>query len=200
MTQALRFPVAVVLAFLVTIALFWFLWGMVHVGFQVQEMAQVRKIEFSRLRKDTEVQQKRTEQAKREKPPIVPQMPSMSATSASVDAGGIGAFNPDMGKVAVGMSVGGGSDRDVMPLVRINPDYPQRAMSRGIEGWVILQFTITPQGTVTDVTVVEAQPAGIFDAAAIKAVGRWKYNPKVFEGVAVERRGIRVKLTFELED
>ena len=127
-------------------------------------------------------------------------MPNMSASNASIDSQGIGAFNPDMGKVSVGMSVGGGSDRDVMPLVRINPDYPQRAMSRGIEGWVILQFTITPLGTVSDVSVVEAQPPGIFDAAAVKAVGRWKYNPKVFEGVAVERRGIRVKLTFELEE
>ena len=48
------------------------------------------------------------------------------------------------------MTMSAGSDRDVIPLVRINPDYPPRALSRGLEGWVQVQFTITPTGTVAD--------------------------------------------------
>ena len=98
------------------------------------------------------------------------------------------------------MSISGGSDRDVIPLVRINPDYPQRALSRGIEGWVLVEFTITPSGTVADPKVIDADPKGIFEEPALKAIARWKYNPKVEEGVAVERRGIRVVLRFDLED
>jgi protein TonB len=94
----------------------------------------------------------------------------------------------------------GGSDRDVIPLVRIEPEYPNRAANRGIEGWVLVQFTITPAGTVKDARVVNATPKGYFEEAALKAIARWRYNPKVEGGVAVERRGIQVVLDFQMED
>ncbi len=47
--------------------------------------------------------------------------------------------------------------------------------------------------------MVDAEPKGMFDEAAIAAVSKWKYNPKVEEGSPVERRGVQVKLTFKLE-
>jgi protein TonB len=84
--------------------------------------------------------------------------------------------------------------------VRINPDYPRRAQERGIEGWVQFEFTITTSGTVKDVKVIDSEPKGLFEDAATKAILRWKYNPKVEEGRAVERRGVRVILRFDLED
>ncbi len=98
-----------------------------------------------------------------------------------------------MGQISVG------SDRDVVPLVRINPEYPSRARSRGREGWVQVEFTITPAGTVSDQKVVDADPKGLFERAALDAIGRWKYNPKVVDGRAMERRGVAVVLTFKLE-
>jgi protein TonB len=97
------------------------------------------------------------------------------------------------------ITMGAGSDRDVIPLVRINPEYPMRARQRGVEGWVLIQFTISPAGTVKDARVVDADPPNIFDDSAIKAVNRWRYNPKIEEGVAVERRGVQVVLEFKLE-
>ena len=103
----------------------------------------------------------------------------------------------DTSNLGHGISVG--SDRDVIPLVRINPEYPNRARERGIEGWVQVQFTITPAGTVADQKVVDADPKGLFERAALDAIGRWKYNPKVVDGRAMERRGVMVVLTFKLE-
>ena len=85
-----------------------------------------------------------------------------------------------------------------MPIVRVNPVYPQRAAQRGIEGWVELRFTISKTGSVKDVVVVKARPRGIFDQAAINAVRKYKYNPKVVNGEAVERPGIDLRLEFEL--
>ena len=73
------------------------------------------------------------------------------------------------------------------------------ARERGIEGWVQVQFTITPAGTVADQKVVDADPKGLFERAALDAIGRWKYNPKVVDGRAMERRGVMVVLTFKLE-
>ena len=89
---------------------------------------------------------------------------------------------------------------DIIPLVRVNPQYPMRAAQRGIEGWVEVEFTITPAGTVSDPVVIGAKPKGMFNRAALRAIRKWKYNPRMENGVAVERPGVKVRLTFELED
>jgi protein TonB len=90
-------------------------------------------------------------------------------------------------------------DSSEAPLVRPDPVYPRTAQTRGIEGWVEPKFTISGSGAVTDVTVVDADPKGMFDAAASKAVQSWKYAPRVREGRAVEQRGVRVVLRFDLD-
>jgi protein TonB len=92
----------------------------------------------------------------------------------------------------------GGADRDIVPLVRVEPQYPMRAEQRGIEGWVELVFTITAVGTVKDIVVTASHPGTVFDRAAVQAVRKWKYTPKVEDGVAVERSGVRQRLKFEL--
>ena len=94
----------------------------------------------------------------------------------------------------------GGSDSDVVPVVRVNPQYPIRAAEQGVEGWVELEFTITASGTVKDPVVVAAKPARIFDVEALRAIGKWRYNPKIVDGKPVERSGVRVRLRFRLEN
>jgi len=180
------------------IGLFWGLWGMVsgHSGFG--ELKPALKIDFTPLRHDTETETKR-EKVVQPKPEKMPELPQLSSTTAGIDSGGVGMVTPtfDTGNLGHGISVG--SDRDVVPLVRINPEYPARARSRGVEGWVQVEFTITPAGTVADQKVIDADPKGLFERAALDAIGRWKYNPKVVDGRAMERRGVAVVLTFKLE-
>ena len=94
----------------------------------------------------------------------------------------------------------GASDSDVVPVVRVNPQYPIRAAERGIEGWVELEFTITASGTVKNAVVTAARPARIFDSEALRAIGKWRYNPKIVDGKPVERKGVRVRLRFRLEN
>ena len=62
-----------------------------------------------------------------------------------------------------------------------------------------MQFTITSAGTVKSAVALDADPKGYFEDAAVAAVSRWKYNPKIESGVPVERRGIQVKLSFRLQ-
>jgi protein TonB len=90
-----------------------------------------------------------------------------------------------------------GQDRDVIPLVRIPPEYPPH--SGNTEGWVKVQFSITETGSVRDAFVVDANPTGVFDAAALKAIARWRYSPKIEGGVAVERVGVQTIIRFELQ-
>jgi periplasmic protein TonB len=85
----------------------------------------------------------------------------------------------------------------VVPLVRAQPRYPSRAVSRHIEGWVKIEFTISTVGTVTDPTIVASQPAEIFDYEALKAIKKWKFKEKIVNGVAVEQRAIQT-LQFKL--
>lgn len=197
---AIRLPLVALLGFIVTGVMFWFLWALITGGGGAMNLRPAVRIDFTPLRHDTATESKR-DKVDRPKPQQVPEMPDMSRTS--FDAGDNTAnFNMNVqSDISMGgITVSGGSDRDVIPLVRINPEYPRRAQARGIEGWVQFEFTITPAGTVKDVKVIDAEPKGIFEDAATKAILRWKYNPKVEEGRAVERRGIRVVLRFDLED
>ena len=92
------------------------------------------------------------------------------------------------------------SDTDIVPIVRVNPQYPVRAAERGIQGWVEVQFTISAAGTVKDAVVLNAKPGTIFNRSALRAIRKWKYNPKIEDGEAVERPGVKVRLTFKLNE
>lgn len=198
--MVMRFPIAALLGLALTGAVFWFLWMLITGGTSNVELRPAVRIDFTPLKHDSATESKR-DRVERPKPQQVPEMPDMARTN--FDAGESSAnFNMSVDSdVSMGnITVSGGSDRDIMPLVRIPPEYPRRAMSRGIEGWVMFEFTITPAGTVSDVKVIDSEPKGLFEDAATKAILRWKYNPKVEEGRAVERRGVRTILRFELED
>jgi len=86
------------------------------------------------------------------------------------------------------------------PIVRINPKYPTSAARDGIEGWVQLSFSISPTGEVIDPVVTNAEPKRTFDREAIRAIKRWKYRPKVIEGVAQLQTGQTVQLDFKLDN
>ena len=197
---ALRLPIAIALGGLFTTSMFWLLWTLVGAAVDVGDMAEATRIDFSRMRRDTEVQTKRDEKIERERPPPAPEMPRMAFNAGGVD-NNVAQLTPmlDARGAMSRMTMSAGSDRDVIPLVRIAPDYPPRALSRGLEGWVQVQFTITPTGQVKDPIVVNADPKNIFDDAALKAIARWRYNPKVEGGVAVERVGVQTIIRFQLE-
>jgi protein TonB len=197
---ATRFFATSTAAFALAAGLFWVLWHLVSVPFDAGQLAEATRIDFTRMRRDTETQTKREEKVEREPPPPVPEVPRMSFSTGALE-GGIAQLAPvvDARGAMSRMSLTAGSDQDVLPLVRIAPDYPPRAAQRGIEGWVIVQFTITPTGTVKDALVVEAEPTGLFEQSALKAIARWRYNPRVEGGVAVERVGVRTIIRFVLE-
>ena len=208
--RALRLPIAAVLGLGVIGAMFWGLWMLISVPLARQELKLAAKIEFTRLRRDTEIRTIKRDKPQLEKPaqaPASPQVARVTFSRSGTEAVAANLLAPpgidahaSIGGLSIGQGLSlGGSDRDIMPLVRVNPEYPPRAQSHGIQGWVLIQFTISAAGTVKDARVVDAEPKGVFDDAALKAVARWKYTPKVEEGVAVERRGVQVKLTFQLE-
>jgi periplasmic protein TonB len=189
----MRLPSAFLLGAVLTTGMFWILWLLVGQPVGPDDTIRATRIEFSRMRNDTDVMSKREKKVEREPPPA-PQVPRISPTLASVDTS-LSSVTVNLGNLELNV----GADTDVIPLVRIPPDYPRRALDRGIEGWVRVQFSITPTGTVTDPKVVDADPKGLFDEAAIRSILRWRYNPKVEEGVPVERVGVQTIVRFEMD-
>lgn len=198
---AIRLPIAVALGALFTTSMFWLLWTLVGRAFDVEQVQEATRIEFSRMRRDSETATKRDEKVERERPPPTPEQPRMAFSAGGIE-NNVAQLTPvvDARGAMSRMTMSAGSDRDVIPLVRIAPDYPPRALSRGLEGWVQVQFTITPTGTVKDAVVVNAEPKQIFDDAALKAIARWRYNPRVEGGVAVERVGVQTVIRFQLDN
>lgn len=99
-------------------------------------------------------------------------------------SGGIGGLIVDMPKIDIDIDVGGGIAiaRELTPLVRFPPEYPIRATTNGVEGYVILRFTVTETGSVADPEVLRSEPPRMFDRAAIRAILRWKYQPQLANG------------------
>lgn len=104
-------------------------------------------------------------------------------TSAS-QAGTLAGLDVSMPDIDLEVDVGGTIQiaRELTPLVRIPPEYPMSARAKGIQGYVILRFTVTETGAVEDPEVLRSQPPGVFDRSASRAVLRWKYQPQMVDG------------------
>ncbi|MCP1728428.1 protein TonB [Natronospira proteinivora] len=109
-------------------------------------------------------------------------------------AGGV-PIGPYLGR----MDQAGNRDGDVMPLVRIEPQWPREALIQGVEGWVRVSFTITPEGRVVNARVVDSQPRRMFDRSALRAVEQWRFQPRIVDGRPVERQATQI-IDFRLAD
>jgi protein TonB len=198
----LRVVVAVALGVVTAFALFWVMQALIGVEGELEESGSRLSVDYVRLKRDNTPELKKREPPKREKPKQQPPPPEMNMAKAMNPSEAVGEIVPmiDTGaELEKATSLGaGGTDRDIVPLVRVDPDYPPRAKQRGIEGYVDVEFTISPVGTVQNPQVIASEPSFVFDRAALRAVRKWKYNPKIENGVAVPRSGVQVRLRFEL--
>lgn len=86
------------------------------------------------------------------------------------------------------------------PILPYPPTYPEKCRARGLEGRVVVEFDVSPTGAVENARVIESAPTSCFDKASIKAVKRWKYEPKVINGKAVPRYGLQEVIWYEFDD
>jgi len=94
---------------------------------------------------------------------------------------------------------GAAAEGDVIPIFRIPPQYPREAALDRIEGWVKIEFTIMPDGSVADAEILESQPPRIFDRSARSAILRWQFKARVVDGEAVSRRAVQI-IDFSLSE
>ena len=202
MPAIVRFIIPFGLAALVTFGLFWLMQSLIGVEGELDKSERTKVVDFVRVKRSEEVKKKEREPPKKEQIDDTPPPPDFQMDqSASLDSGGIGiSAGVD---ASMSLDTGGGfsmasADGDAVPMVRVPPQYPERALQRGIEGRVLIEFTISRSGSVKDAKVIAYEPSTIFNKAALKAVKQWKYNPKIVNGKAVEQPGVRIAIPFRL--
>lgn len=156
-------------------------------------------LNFVRVDRSDDLKTKKRQPPKEPPPPETPpETPDMSAQIANVNPN----LNMNMPSIGVPLSSGDGPylgalsqgqglsgfDTDVIPVVRVAPAYPRNAKMAKIQGYVTMAVTINPDGTVSDAKVLESDPPRLFDKAALTAIKRWKFRPKVENGTPVAQR------------
>jgi len=210
-TRHLRIPLAAVAAAVVTFGLFLFMYQLISSGGDRRtERDAIAGIRFGKVEIPDEITTRSRRKPPKPPPPKEPppppkmqvsrmdqqvqNLPQMDLPNLDVPlVGGEGMFIGNF------QQVDRDAEGDIVPVVVIRPMYPRDAALTGIEGWVKVEFTITEVGTVKDPRVIDANPPRIFNREAIRAILKWKFKPRVVEGVAVERRATQI-IEFNLDD
>jgi len=111
--------------------------------------------------------------------------------AGAIDAAALG--QSGLGGIGFGVS-----DGEYLPIVVVRPAYPPRAAARGLEGYVVVRYTVTTTGETKDIEVVDSSTTGLFDNAAIEAVSKYRYKPRIIDGLAVEVPGVTTRIEFDL--
>lgn len=194
-------------ALLLSMLLFGLLYSVIRAGHaHLEKRDALPTIDFVRLKRDSEV-----ETLQRRKPPPPPPAPpppaKMKIASEAVSQPGLSGLDiPNLnlkadvngsGLAGKGPSAAALFDGDIVPLQCPPTAYPADARRAGLTGWVQVEFVVNPDGSVRSARAIEAQPKGLFEAAAVIAAQRCKFKPKMVDGQPVEQRGRR-KWNFDL--
>lgn len=197
-----RYAFAIVTGTMVTLGLLYLMQFLIESGEKaLVNPGQKYYLEFVRVKRNETVNTEDLTPEKPPKPQEAPDVPPQEMDSVDPNAPTINIPPPT---VASDTSVAGPggmniAEGDYLPIVRVAPVYPARALARGIEGYVDMEFTVTTTGTVINPIVVFST-SGLFNRAAERAVLKFKYKPRVVDGQPVEVPGVRTRITFKIEN
>jgi protein TonB len=200
---AMRFGGPMLIGLALIVAMFWLLHALISGGGNgLKKSESLPTIDFVRLKKSFEVETRERKPPpqlpEKEKAPEVPTQ-KMQVEGPTGDTVNIGNMKVDKDVAKNTGFALSASDGEYLPIVKVAPLYPESAASRGIEGYVLLEFTVTETGATADPHVLESQPQGIFDDAAKKAVLKFKYKPRVENGRPVRVDHVTHVITFKLD-
>ena len=199
-----RWAASMAMAVLITFGLFFFMQALIETGEGLDERLNVVKIVDSTM---PEIELEVIEEI--DKPELIEEITEVvEEVERQVTISDGPDLNIDRSQVQMdtGLELSNASisatDGDYLPLVAIAPQYPSRAAQRGIQGWCLVSFTVNGLGNVVEetITVVDAEPANIFDRSSQRAAARFKFQPRVVDGKGVEVAGVQYLFRYELED
>ena len=198
-----RYVFSIVVGVIVTLSLLFVMQLLIATGKAALTKPRERaQLDFVRVKRNEALN---TEDFTPEKPPpppeVPPETPPQDMDNIDPNAPTINVPAPTMDAETNiggpgGMNIAEG---DYLPIVRVAPVYPARALSRGLEGYVDLSFTVTPAGTVENPVVIFST-SSLFERAATRAVLKFKYKPRVVDGVPVAVPNVKTRISFQIED
>lgn len=198
-----RYVISIVVGSAVTVSLLFVMQLLIVTGKQaLTDPRERHKLEFVRVKRNENLNVEDIIPEKPPKPPETPpETPPQDMDNVNPDAPTINVAPPT---VTANTDIGGPggmniAEGDYLPIVRVAPVYPARALSRGLEGFVDLSFTVTTTGSVEDPIVLQST-SSLFERAAIRAVLKFKYKPRVVDGVPVDVPGVKTRISFQLEE
>lgn len=204
MIRAINIAAAILLAAVVTFSLFFVMQYLISADQTPPERSERRIIgDITIPEVDIQVQRQQPKPQEPDAPEDVPDLPEPRFDSSGGPSSGpaisLSRVDIDMGNLDTGANISS-SDQEYLPIVTIAPQYPQRALQRGIEGWCLVSFTVNENGGVEDPMVVDGEPPGMFDSSSLRAVTRFKFNPKVEKGQPVKTHGVQYLFRYNLAD
>jgi len=198
-----RYVISIVVGSAVTVSLLFVMQLLIVTGKQaLTDPRERHKLEFVRVKRNENLNVEDIIPEKPPKPPETPpETPPQDMDNVNPDAPTINVAPPT---VTANTDIGGPggmniAEGDYLPIVRVAPVYPARALSRGLEGFVDLSFTVTTTGSVEDPIVLQST-SSLFERAATRAVLKFKYKPRVVDGVPVSVPGVKTRISFQLEE
>lgn len=198
-----RYAISFSFAAIITFGLFFGMQWLITTGdIQLEDAGERIRVEMAQVR---DVQEVRQVERKPEAPAEVEAAPEMnidmSTAVDNVGGGGveIGAQAMEVAPISSGTGGFAATDGEYLPIVRVNPQYPTRAQENGVEGYVLVEFTVTSEGTTANVIVIESSHK-MFERNAVKAAEKYKYKPRVVDGEPIPVTGVRVRIEFKLAD
>jgi protein TonB len=201
-----RLVIGLILGLAITLSLFWVMQYLIATADRtLNEDAAGSLVDFVRVKRDESVKQRQLKPKKPPPPdapppqPPTPQLESLNANAEKIAISDV-PVETDIEMTGGGFSLGVG-EGDYLPIVKVAPIYPNRALTRGIEGYCVVQYTVTRQGTVKDPVVIEDQcTSSLFYSASLNAALKFKYKPRIMDGEAVEVPGVQNKFTYEITE
>lgn len=189
----LRLAAMIALGGLAALFLAWFMSYLIQSSEMMMNKAKrVQMLDFVRVKREEAVERKdrKPQKPQLNKSPDVPPVPQSSMDGGQQLA--VSAMPTDAGVDIDAGGVGfGAGEGDYLPIVKVAPIYPQRALARGIFGHCLVKYTVTTAGTVKDVEVIEEEcTSSLFHRSSVEAALRFKYKPRVIDGVPMEVRGV----------
>ena len=198
-----RYAFSILIGMVVTLSLLFVMQLLIASGKQaLTDPRERHKLEFVRVKRNENLNTADFTPEKPPKPPETPpETPPQDFDNIDPNAPTINIRPP---QVSADTNIGGPggmniAEGDYLPIVRVAPVYPTRALTRELEGFVDMSFTVTAAGTVKDPIVLQST-SSLFERAATRAVLKFKYKPRVVDGIPVEVVGVKTRITFILED
>ncbi|MDX9874646.1 MAG: TonB family protein [Spongiibacteraceae bacterium] len=198
-----RLIISAALAFVVTALLFILMPALIETAdksLDERPRTKLADIFMPQTEIETRVDEVKPEKpAEPDQPP--PDLVQPDLSNPDIDTTNMVNISPGQQRVDVNIDSSGmaSSDGEYLPIVKVAPIYPRRAQSRGVEGYCIVEYTVTTSGAIRDPRPVDCQPQGYFENASVQAAMKFKYRPRVVDGNPIEVAGVQNKFTYSLE-